>query len=65
MSATPEAGVVSRDGAVWGTSGLYVADGSIVPTSLGVNSQLPIMALALDVAKGIAARHRSSHARAA
>jgi len=56
MSATPETGVVSRDGAVWGTRGLYVTDGSVLPTSLGVNSQLPIMALALDLARGIAER---------
>jgi choline dehydrogenase-like flavoprotein len=56
MSATADGGVVSRDGAVWGTSGLFVADGSILPSSIGVNSQLPVMALALDVARGIAAR---------
>jgi choline dehydrogenase-like flavoprotein len=56
MSATKEAGVVSREGAVWGTTGLYVADGSILPSSIGVNSQLPVMALALDVARGIIER---------
>jgi choline dehydrogenase-like flavoprotein len=56
MSATKETGVVSREGAVWGTSGLYVADGSILPSSIGVNSQLPVMAFALDVARGIALR---------
>jgi choline dehydrogenase-like flavoprotein len=64
MSATPEAGVVSRAGAVWNTEGLFVADGSILPSSIGVNSQLPVMALALDVARGIA-RERPSHVRAA
>jgi len=53
MSARPEGGVVSRDGKVWNTQGLYVADGSILPSSIGVNSQLPVMALALDVARGI------------
>ena len=26
--------------------GLYVADGSILPTSIGVNSQVPIMSMA-------------------
>jgi choline dehydrogenase-like flavoprotein len=40
MSATPDAGVVSRDGAVWGTSGLHVADGSILPSSIGIASRL-------------------------
>jgi choline dehydrogenase-like flavoprotein len=61
MSATKETGVVSREGAVWGTGGLYVADGSILPSSIGVNSQLPIMALALDIARGIAVRSPGTH----
>jgi choline dehydrogenase-like flavoprotein len=64
MSTRPEDGVVSRDGAVWNTEGLYVADGSILPTSIGVNSQLPVMSLALDVARGIV-EGRSTRARAA
>lgn len=38
------------DGKVWGVEELYVADGSIVPSSLGVNPQLTIMALATRVA---------------
>jgi choline dehydrogenase-like flavoprotein len=64
MSPTPETGVVSREGAVWGTRGLYVADGSILPTSIGVNSQVPVMALALDVARGIVEK-RAPRVRAA
>jgi choline dehydrogenase-like flavoprotein len=46
MSATPESGVVDPEGRVWGTRELYVADGSVVPTSLGVNPQIGIMAMA-------------------
>lgn len=66
MSARPEDGVVSREGAVWNTEGLYVADGSILPTSIGVNSQLPVMSLALDVARGIVeGRTKTKTARAA
>ena len=34
--------------------GLFVADGSILPTSIGVNSQVPIMAMATRIAWGIA-----------
>lgn len=38
--------------------GLYVADGSIVPTSLGVNPSLTITALAYRIAFDIVGRNR-------
>jgi choline dehydrogenase-like flavoprotein len=41
-----------------GAAGVYVADGSLVPTGLGVNPQATIMALAHLVADGIVARWR-------
>lgn len=50
MGADPSRSVTDPDGRVWGTEGLYLADGSIVPTSLGVNPQLSIMAIATRVA---------------
>ena len=50
MSATPESGAVDPEGRVWGTRELYVADGSVVPTSLGVNPQIGIMAMATRLA---------------
>lgn len=50
MGKTREHSVVDPYGKVWDTRGLYVADGSIVPTSLGVNPQLAIMTLATRVA---------------
>ncbi len=46
MGNTPEAGVVKHTGEVWGYDGLYVIDGSIVPTALGVNPSMTIGALA-------------------
>ncbi len=43
-------GVVDGDLAVHGTPGLYIADGSVVPTPLGVNPQQTIMTLATRLA---------------
>ena len=54
MGASPEEGVVDFDHRVFGTQGLYVIDGSSVPTSLGVNPQMTIMAMALRAADRLA-----------
>jgi choline dehydrogenase-like flavoprotein len=48
--ARPSHGVVDGDLAVHGVEGVYVADGSVVPSSLGVNPQLTIMGLATRLA---------------
>jgi choline dehydrogenase-like flavoprotein len=50
MGHSQEASVVDGDGRVWGVDELYLADGSIVPTSLGVNPQLSIMSMATRIA---------------
>ena len=57
--ARPTHGVLDGEMAVHGVEGVYVADGSAVPSSLGVNPQLTIMALATRLAfhllgKGVA-----------
>jgi choline dehydrogenase-like flavoprotein len=48
--ARPEHGVVDGDLKLHGVAGVHVADGSVVPTALGVNPQLTIMALATRLA---------------
>ena len=53
MGTTADNSVVDRHGRCWGLDNLYVADGSIVPTSLGVNPQLTVMAMATRVAWGL------------
>ncbi|HEY3758921.1 MAG TPA: GMC family oxidoreductase [Solirubrobacteraceae bacterium] len=48
--ADPARGVLDSDLRVHGVNGLHVADGSVMPSSLGVNPQLTIMALATRLA---------------
>jgi choline dehydrogenase-like flavoprotein len=55
MSVDPRGGVVKPTGEAWAADNLFVADGSILPTSIGVNSQVPVMAMALKVAEGLRA----------
>ena len=55
LSADARHGVVRPTGEAWQVDNLVVADGSVLPTSIGVNSQLPVMAIALKIARGIAA----------
>ena len=48
--ARPERGVVDGDLRLHGAENVYVADGSAVPSALGVNPQITIMALATRLA---------------
>ncbi len=41
---------VDPNGKLWDAENVYVADGSVLPTSLGVNPQLTIMAMATRIA---------------
>jgi len=55
------AGPRPRDGVI---GGLYVADGSLFPTGLGVNPQITIMALARRVARTVASDARTGTSQA-
>ncbi len=54
MAADERDGACSIDGSVHGTRDLYVADGSLFPTSVGVNPMMTIIAFAKQVARGVA-----------
>ncbi len=55
MGRDPATSVINSDHQVHDTPGLYVVDGAAVPSSLGVNPQITIMALATRAAEKIAA----------
>jgi len=55
MSDDPGQGVVNEYGEVWNYPGLYVSDGSIIPTALSVNPSATISALSERIAEHIAA----------
>jgi choline dehydrogenase-like flavoprotein len=56
MDAEPSMGVVGTDGAVHGAEGLYIADGSLLPSSIGVNPMMTVIAMAARVARQLADR---------
>ena len=57
MGRDPRTSGATPDGERHGVRGLYISDGSLLPTSLGVNPQETIMAVASVLAERIAARH--------
>lgn len=55
MSAREDGGVVNHKGEVWDMKGLYIADASVMPGTIGVNPQVTIMALARLIAESLIA----------
>ena len=53
-------GIAEEDGGVRGVRGLYVVDAAALPTNTGVNPQITIVANALRIARGIAARGKAA-----
>jgi len=56
MGVSAASSVVGPDGQAWGLRDLYVVDGSVLPSSLGVNPQLTILAMATRIAHGMRER---------
>lgn len=53
MGVDPRNSAVDPNGRLYGMDNIYIADGSIFPTSLGVNPQITIMAAATKIAEHI------------
>jgi cholesterol oxidase len=53
MADSPATGVVSAEGEVYGYPGLFVADGSVVPTSIGFHPAMTIAGIAERTADAI------------
>ena len=55
MGADPATSVCAPDGSVRGVDGLHVADASLMPTSVGVNPMMTVIACASHVGGDVAA----------
>lgn len=53
LSTDPDDGVVNVDGQVHGHPGLYVADGSVIPTAIGSHPAMTISAIAERIAEAV------------
>jgi choline dehydrogenase-like flavoprotein len=57
VGAAAGMGAVRPDGRLWRESGIYVADASLFPTSIGVPPQVTVMSAARMVAEAVASRY--------
>lgn len=55
-SGGSDGGPVAPDGRLWECDDLYVCDGSVLPTSLGINPMITIQAVSMMLSWGIAER---------
>ena len=57
LSESPSTGVASPDGEVHGYPGLFVADGSVIPTAIGFHPVMTIAALSERIAESVTASY--------
>jgi cholesterol oxidase len=55
LAESPDNGVVSASGEVFGHPGLFIADGSVIPTSIGFHPAMTISAIAERIADAVVA----------
>jgi cholesterol oxidase len=55
LAESPDNGVVSASGEVFGPPGLFIADGSVIPTSIGFHPAMTISAIAERIADAVVA----------
>lgn len=63
MGITPKLSVVQPTGETWEVKNLYVADGSVFPTAVGVNPMVTIEAIAIDISRNIIANMNRNKSR--
>jgi cholesterol oxidase len=57
LAESPERGVVATNGEVFGHPGLFIADGSVIPTSLGFHPVMTISAVSEKIADAVVASY--------
>jgi choline dehydrogenase-like flavoprotein len=65
MASEPRRGATDASGRLHGVDGLVIADASVLPSSIGVNPQETIVAMALRNADRWIAAHGAARRRAA